>query len=39
MATADLAAIRRAEIGERVGSLADHRDDIIAAVDFLITGI
>ena len=39
MATADLAAIRRAELGERVGSLADRRDDIIAAVDFLITGI
>lgn len=39
MATADLAAIHRSNLGERVGSLTDHRDDIIAAVDFLITGI
>ena len=39
MATADLAAIRRTDMGERVGSLAERRDDIVAAVDFLITGI
>ena len=39
MATADLAAIRRADLGDRVGSLADRRHDVIAAVDFLITGI
>ena len=39
MATADLAAIRRTDLGDRTGSLADRRANIIAAVDFLITGI
>ncbi len=39
MATADLAALHLSELGERVGSLAEHRDEIIAATDFLITGI
>ena len=39
MATADLAAIRRSDLGDRVGSLADRRDEIVAAIDFLITGI
>lgn len=39
MATADLAALHIGELGDRVGSLADRRDEIIAAIDFLITGI
>ncbi len=38
MATADLAALHRRELGEPVASLADRRDDIIAALDFLISG-
>lgn len=39
MATAELAAIRRTALGERVDSLAEHRHDIVAAIDFLVTGI
>lgn len=39
MGTTDLAALHSSELGERVGSLAQHRDEIIAAIDFLITGI
>lgn len=39
MATADLAAVRRSDLGKCVGSLADRRDAIIAALDFLFTGI
>jgi toxin CcdB len=39
MATADLAAVRRSALGNRVGSLADHRDEIVAALDFLFAGI
>lgn len=34
-----LAAVERRSIGEAVGSLAFRRDEIIAAVDLLFTGI
>lgn len=39
MATADLAAVHRRDLGSRVSSLEPQRNDIIAALDFLITGI
>jgi toxin CcdB len=39
MATADLAAIRLRDIGDHVMSLELQRTDIIAALDFLMTGI
>ncbi|MGE5477647.1 MAG: CcdB family protein [Bacteroidales bacterium] len=34
-----LAAIPRAHFGDRVESLVEHRADILAALDFLFTGI
>jgi toxin CcdB len=34
-----MAGISRADLGAVVGSLLDHRNEIVAAVDFLITGI
>lgn len=37
--TPQMAGIARRELGERVGSLAHLRHDIIAAIDLLITGI
>lgn len=37
--TAELAAIARTELGPTVGSLAERRGDIVAAIDLLITGI
>lgn len=39
MATHLLAAIRRAGLGVRVGSLAEQREDVIAAVDVLLAGV
>jgi toxin CcdB len=39
MATAELAAIRLAEIGPHVVSLDEQRAAIIGALDFLVTGI
>ncbi|MCK6452290.1 MAG: CcdB family protein [Alphaproteobacteria bacterium] len=39
LSVGELAAIDRRELGEPVGSLATSRDDIIAALDFLFTGI
>ena len=39
MSTAEIAGIPRSAIGERVTSLAAQRDTVIAAIDFLITGI
>jgi toxin CcdB len=36
--TPQLAGIARAELGEPVGSLARQRHDILAALDFLLTG-
>lgn len=38
MSTAELAAIDQRLLVDRVGSLKDHRDEILAALDFLVTG-
>lgn len=38
MSTAELAAISIDNIGEKVSSLKDRRDEIINAIDFLVTG-
>lgn len=39
MSTPELAGVSRSQLGSRIGSLADRRDDIIAALDMLFTGI
>lgn len=39
MSTAEIAGIPRGAIGEKVASLDAQRSEIIAAIDFLITGI
>jgi toxin CcdB len=36
--TPQLAAIARADLGEPIGSLATERHEILAAMDFLLTG-
>ncbi len=36
--TPELAGIARADLGPAVGTLAEHRDAILAAMDFLLTG-
>ena len=38
MSTAELAGISVRALGEKVGSLKDHRNIIISALDFLFTG-
>jgi toxin CcdB len=38
MSTAELAGISIRDLGERVGSLKEQRDEIMAALDFLLTG-
>jgi toxin CcdB len=38
MSTAELAGISVSSLGKKVASLKDRRDDIIAALDFLLTG-
>ena len=38
MSTAELAGVPINALGERVGSLREQRDEIIAALDFLFTG-
>jgi toxin CcdB len=38
MATGDLAALHRRDLGAPIASLDSRRDDIVAALDFLITG-
>jgi toxin CcdB len=38
-ATAEMAAVYRHALGEPVGSLAAHREEMIAAIEFLIAGI
>ena len=38
MSTAELAGVPLAALGERVDSLQQHRSEIIAALDFLISG-
>ncbi|MFZ5560750.1 MAG: CcdB family protein [Pseudomonadota bacterium] len=37
--TPQLAGISRKELGAEVAELTAHRDNIIAALDFLVTGI
>lgn len=39
MSTAELAGIARRSLGDKVDSLAGQRDEIIAALDLLFTGI
>jgi CcdB protein. len=39
MLTQAAAAIRRRELGPKVVSLADHRPEIMNALDFLLTGV
>ena len=34
-----MAAVRRNFLGAQIASLAEHRDDIIAAIDLLFTGV
>ena len=38
MSTQELAGIHISELGDGVGTLAMHRDDIVAALDFIIQG-
>ncbi len=38
MSTAELAGVPLAALGERVGSFQQHRSEIIAALDFLLSG-
>jgi toxin CcdB len=38
MSTAELAGVRVSSLGDKVCSLKAHRNEIIAALDFLITG-
>jgi toxin CcdB len=39
MATAEMAAIPRKHMGERVASLSAHSTEILNAIDFLVSGI
>lgn len=39
LSTAELAGVPLAALGEEVASLREHRDEIIAALDFLFTGV
>ena len=38
MSTAELAGVAVSSLGNKVGSLKEHRNEIIAAIDFLVTG-
>jgi toxin CcdB len=38
MSTAELAGVAVNSLGEKVSSLKEHRNEIIAAIDFLVTG-
>lgn len=38
MSTAELAGVSLQALGDKVGSLKDHRSEIISALDFLFTG-
>jgi toxin CcdB len=38
MSTTELAGIPTGALGKKIGSLKDQRNEIIAALDFLITG-
>jgi toxin CcdB len=37
--TQNLSGVSRSALGERVGDLMQHRSEIVAAVDFLLSGI
>lgn len=39
MSTAELAGVSKRSLGEKVQSLSNNRDEIIAAIDLLFTGI
>jgi toxin CcdB len=39
LVTDQAAALPARVLGRKIGSLADHRNDIIAALDFLFTGV
>lgn len=39
MITPLLAAVPRNDVGKRIGSLADQHDEIMGAIDLLLTGI
>lgn len=39
MLTQSAAAVRRHELGQEIASLAGHDTEIVAALDFLLTGI
>jgi toxin CcdB len=39
LSTAELAGIPRSMLGEPVGSLSEHRTEIVAALDFIFAGI
>ena len=39
LSTPEMAGVSRSRLGPRVGSLAEHRSEIIAALDMLFTGI
>jgi toxin CcdB len=39
LATQEMAAVRTASLGDKVGSMADVRDAIVAAIDLMVTGI
>ncbi len=39
LSTAELAAVAKGALGEAVGNMQSDRDDIIAALDFVFTGI
>jgi len=39
MSTAELAGVLRSRLGEKVGSLAHRREEILRAVDFLLSGV
>ena len=39
LATQLMSAVRAADLGPAIGSLSDHRDEIIRAIDLLLTGV
>jgi toxin CcdB len=39
LATQEMAAVKLNLLGAKVASLQDRRDEIVAAIDFLITGV
>mgnify|MGYP001126066065 CR=1 FL=1 len=38
LSAAELAGVPKGTLGRKIGSLKEHRDEIIAALDFLISG-